>query len=211
MPIKKGIFKKCEICNIKFYVYPYAIKIRKYCSNKCKRIAYQENHPKKGSLTKGEIIKCLICQKNIKIYRHKTYGDKKYCSNRCYYIGGKTKFNKEKQLRTTNETVIATNNLIQEIKNKGNRVLVPDKKPRPDVIEIDFKNKKIIAYEIETNKCKLTRRKIYLYREQFVKEKIVYDKVIVQTKDKRKIVWQNFPAKNIYFGNKIGDTRENRN
>jgi len=197
--LKKGKYKVCKNCNNQFYVYPYALETRKYCSSQCKKEAYQKHHPQKGKLKTGFISKCLFCDKEFKNYN---WHNKIYCSNECYSKGGSTKDKKEtlmKIKKTRNETKKIIQLLINKIKNKGNRIIIPDNIPRSDIIEIDFIKKKIIAYEIESNDKKFTERKIYPYRKQFVQEGLVYDKVIVQDKKGNKKVWQNFPAKNVYY------------
>lgn len=190
----KGTNKECNVCKKEFYVYPYAIKTRKYCSDKCKGIAYRKNHPMKGKYKKSKIISCLFCKKEVRV---NLKSDRKYCSRVCYNKGGKTKLNVE----AMQNTIKKTNNKIDEIskflKRKNVRVINVDRAPRPDLILIDFDSKEVVAYELETSKNEYLKRKIYPYRKQFIKNGLIYDQVVVQSKDERKIVWQNFPAKNL--------------
>lgn len=188
----KGKNKNCEVCNCEFYVYPYAFKTRKYCSNKCKKIAYQKNHPRKGKYKISKFIKCKFCGKEF-LQRGKV--ERIYCSLYCYKKGGKTQFNRNKLLDTRKETKKITKELFNKIQNKGNRAIIVDKKPRPDIIEVDFDNRKIIAHEIETNERLFHKRKIIPYIEQFVKKGLTYDLILVIDKRNTKKVWQKFPIK----------------
>ncbi len=194
MKKKKGKYIKCKICKKEFYVYPYAFSVRQYCSNKCKGIDYENNHPMKGKYKKSRFIKCRFCQKEFRAYDK---FDSKYCSRDCYTKGGKTKLNKERLIQTRLKTKTVMEDLINIVKKNNNRIIIPDAKPRPDLIVVDFDKREVIAYELESNNRRFMERKIYSYRQQFKDNGLVYDKVIVKDINFKKEVWQKFPAKNL--------------
>lgn len=185
----KGKLIKCLICKKEFYVYPYAINIRKYCSNNCKKIAYQNNHPKKNINTISKMIKCLCCNKEFlqrgKIKRY-------YCSYICYRKLGRTQYNHNKLKESINNSKRIIKIISDKLKTQNLRVIINDEKPRPDIIAIDFRNKKIYAYEVETNETNFTKRKIEVYKKQFTNNGLIYDKVIVRNHKGTKVVWQKF-------------------
>jgi len=67
---KKGIYMYCQTCNLRFYISPYLIDKRKYCSRKCTSISQ--------SL---ELKTCPQCEKIFKPYKKGS----KYCSKKCVY------------------------------------------------------------------------------------------------------------------------------
>jgi hypothetical protein len=71
--IKKGIYKKCLICNNKIYILPCYPKTKKFCSIKCKIL---------GIVKKGIYKKCIYCNK--KMYVSPAYITiRHFCSNKC--------------------------------------------------------------------------------------------------------------------------------
>lgn len=187
--MKKGKYINCLECGKLFYRFPYASKTRKFCSTKC---YWKHESPNKGIYRERITKICPICNKEF--WHHKKT-NKIYCSRQCYHIGGKTKIDKEKRIKTI---CISKNVILNEyikIKKKGNRAIIVDSCPRPDIIEIDFKKKKIIAHEIETNETQLHKRKVTPYIEQFKKLGLTYDRIIVKNKENTKHVWQKFPIK----------------
>ncbi|WAW15757.1 HNH endonuclease [Peptostreptococcus equinus] len=91
----KGIWKKCPVCNTKFYVYPYEINIKKTCSKKCK---YEYEH-KKG-IHQGE--NCNFWKGGYDLYKganwyHQRKLARERDNNTCQECGKKLK-NHHKQM-----------------------------------------------------------------------------------------------------------------
>jgi hypothetical protein len=89
---RKGIVKKCKVCNELFYVMPCFIKSAVYCSRKCQH---------KGITVGAKItLICRNCGNKYKTYQsHIKWRGSSYCSRKC--VGeGNTKFRSGKNSNT---------------------------------------------------------------------------------------------------------------
>lgn len=113
MSKKKGIYKKCIVCNKEYYVPQYRIKSSKYCSKEC------QNH---GQYKGYEKI-CEGCGKSFYVSNSRI--KKKFCSIECKSLKSKTEKEIRKRIKYLNKLKRGNNssrNLKSSLKKAGIKI-----------------------------------------------------------------------------------------
>lgn len=92
---KKGEYKKCQICGKKFYVTPSRIKIKIYCSNKCKYKSQEIPESKTKLICKWCGKEYIVRKVQIK------YRGSSFCSKTCMKKFRERKYYKSKKKKST--------------------------------------------------------------------------------------------------------------